>query len=144
MKQGTLIGAATLALLLAACGERHEAAGHQDEHGHDQAAGIARGEHGGRLLEEQQGYALELAIAEAGTPPKFRAWLYREGKLLAPAGATVEIKLQRLGNVAENHVLEPQADGSLMAATVVGEPHSFDVQALVTIDGKPLTWGWES
>jgi cobalt-zinc-cadmium efflux system membrane fusion protein len=144
MKLPALMGTATLALLLSACGNRHEDAGHDDEHGHEQAAETARGEHGGRLLEEQQGYALELAIAEAGTPPKFRAWLYREGKLLPPAGAKVEVQLQRLGNVAENHLLEPQADGSLLAATIVGEPHSFDVQVVATIDGRSRTWGYAS
>jgi len=145
MKSATLIGAAALvlALLLAGCGERHAQAGHDAGHGHEEAVGFERGAHGGRLL-EQQGYALELAIAEAGTPPKFRAWLYRDGKPLPPAGATVEVKLQRLGNVAENHLLEPQADGSLMAATVVGEPHSFDVQVVATIDGKPFAWTYQS
>jgi membrane fusion protein, heavy metal efflux system len=143
MKLSALIGTAVL-VLLAACGGRHEAAGHRDEHGHEETAGIPRGEHGGRLLEEHEGYALELAIAEAGTPPKFRAWLYRDGRLLQPAGAQVEVKLQRLGNVAENHLLEPQADGSLLAGTVVGEPHSFDVQVVATVAGKPLSWAYQS
>jgi cobalt-zinc-cadmium efflux system membrane fusion protein len=41
-------------------------------------------------------------------------------------------------------VLEPQPDGSLMAATIVGEPHSFDVQLAATVDGKTLSWAWQS
>ena len=144
MKFSASTCAAALVLLLAACGERHEQAGHHDEHGHDEDAAFARGEHGGRLLGEQGGHALELAIAETGTPPKFRAWVYRDGKPLPPADATVEVKLQRLGNVAETHRLEPQADGSLLAGTVVGEPHSFDVQVVASIAGQPLSWSYGS
>lgn len=153
MKIHPVISALALFLLLAACGSREEAAhndeqgahdehGH-DEHGHEAAAEFARGAHGGRLL-EQQGYAVELAIAESGTPPKFRAWVYHEGKLLPATDGKVEVKLQRLGNVPENHVLEPQADGSLMASTIVGEPHSFDVEVIATIEGKALDWKYES
>jgi membrane fusion protein, heavy metal efflux system len=143
MKSKPLSPVLLLSLLLAACGSHKEEAGH-DEHGHhDEAAEVAKGEHGGRLL-QQDGYAVELAIAEAGTPPKFRAWLYHEGKVLPPSAGSVEVKLQRLGNVAENHVLQPQADGSLMASTIVGEPHSFDVELVASIEGKPLNWAYES
>jgi cobalt-zinc-cadmium efflux system membrane fusion protein len=153
MKIPTFFGALALALLLAACGSREEAAhgdghGHEaqghDEHGHEEAEEFARGEHGGRLLDEHDGYAVELAIAESGTPPKFRAWVYREGQLLPANEAQVEVKLQRLGNEPENHVLAPQADGSLMASTVVGEPHSFDVEVIATVAGKAVSWKYES
>jgi cobalt-zinc-cadmium efflux system membrane fusion protein len=138
MKIHALIGALALSLLLTACGSREAG---NDEHAHAEA--FTRGTHGGRMLDEHDGYSVELAIAESGTPPKFRAWVYREGKLLPPAGARVEVKLQRLGNVAENHVLEPQGD-ALMASTVVGEPHSFDVEVIATIEGKTVSWKYES
>jgi len=131
-----------LSFFLTACGSHKEEAAH-DEHGHPAAAEVARGEHGGRLL-QQDGYAVELTIVETGTPPKYRAWLFHEGKLLPPSAGGVEVKLQRLGNVAENHVLEPQADGSLLAPTIVGEPHSFDVEVVATIEGKSLNWTYES
>lgn len=143
------IGSAiALSLLLAACGGAPEDAhGHADGHGpaeaHDAAEEAAEGEHGGRLL-EQGDYAVELAIAEEGTPPKYQAWLYEDGRPLAPTAGTVVVNLERLGNVSEQHVLKPQADGSLMAATVVGEPHSFDVEVVATIDGKPLRWSYPS
>lgn len=141
-------GAIALTLLLTACGGAPEDAhGHADGHGpaeaHDAAEEAAEGEHGGRLL-EQGDYAVELAIAEEGTPPKYQAWLYEEGKPLAPTTGTVVVNLERLGNVSEQHVLKPQADGSLMATTVVGEPHSFDVEVVATIDGKPMRWSYPS
>lgn len=157
----TLIGALSLSLLLAACGGKPTA---EDEHGHEAGENQAeaegeqgheeggehaeaeeprKGEHGGRLL-EQDGVSVELAIAEDGTPPKYQAWLYRDGKPLAPANGTVEVRLKRLGNIAENHTLKAQEDGSLMAATIVGEPHSFDVEVLAKVDGKALRWVYES
>lgn len=143
MRSIALVHALVLSLLLTACGGAPEEAAHDEHGGHQEGGQAPRGAHGGRLL-EQDGYGLELAIAEAGTPPKFRAWLYREGKPVAPSAGKVEVKLQRLGNVAENHVLAPQADGSLLASTVVGEPHSFDVEVLADIEGRPLRWTYQS
>jgi cobalt-zinc-cadmium efflux system membrane fusion protein len=141
-----LFCAFALSLLLTACGGSPEGA---DEHGHEsggdhaEAEEAKKGEHGGRLL-QQDGYAVELAIAEDGTPPKYRAWLYQGGKPLSATAGTVEVRLKRLGNVAENHTLTPQADGSLMASTIVGEPHSFEVEVLADIGGKALRWAYPS
>ena len=54
------------------------------------------------------------------------------------------MRLVRLGNVRETYTLVPQADGSLLAKTVVGEPHSFDVEVLARVDGKALRWTYDS
>jgi cobalt-zinc-cadmium efflux system membrane fusion protein len=145
MNMRTAIVPLIVCLLLGACADREPGHGHsgqEEGHEHDEEE-IERGSHGGRLL-EQNGYALELAIAESGTPPKYQAWLYRDGKPLPPNAGTVEVRLQRLGNVAENHRLEPREDGSLLAASIVGEPHSFDVEVLATIDGQSLRWSYPS
>ena len=136
-----------LVMALSACGG--DAA--NDEHGHAEEgeAGTelteeaVKGAHGGRLL-EQEGYAVELAIAEDGTPPKYQAWLYKGDKALPASAGKVEVRLKRLGNIAETHTLAPQADGSLMATSTVGEPHSFDVEVLAQIEGKPLRWAYDS
>ena len=66
-----LVAGLALMLALSACGGDH---GAEDGHGHaeegEHGEGETRtGEHGGRLL-EQDGFAVELAIAEEGTPPK--------------------------------------------------------------------------
>ena len=145
-----LIGALALALLLSACGSKQSA----DEHGHadvshEEGAGhadgeeVRKGEHGGRWL-ELDGHAVELAINEDGSPPRYQAWLYKDGKPLPASEGSVEVRLQRLGNVAETHKLVAQADGSLMANTVVGEPHSFDVEVLATVQEKALRWEYGS
>ena len=152
MKIIPLASAMALALLLGACGNQtaddhagEEAGEHADEAGgeHAEAEEPKQGEHGGRVL-EQDGYAVELAIAEDGTPPKYQAWLYQDGKPLPASSGTVEVRLQRLGNVAENHQLKPQADGSLMASSIVGEPHSFEVEVLAKVKGKSLRWEYPS
>lgn len=143
MKSIHLISALALALSLAACGgesgddHANEAAG---EHAEVEAE---TGEHGGRLL-EQGDFTVELAIAEDGTPPKYQAWLYRDGEPLPASEGSVQVNLERLGNVDEQHVLKPQPDGSLMAATIVGEPHSFDVEVRAAIDGQALRWTYPS
>ena len=142
-----LIGMLLLSVLLAACGGDHPA---EDEHGHESDAHAEaeadqprKGEHGGRML-EQDGVSVELTIAEDGMPPKYQAWLYRDGKPLPASSGTVEVRLKRLGNVAENHLLKAQTDGSLMASTIVGEPHSFDVEVLANVDGKAARWTYPS
>ena len=145
-----LITACVLALMLSACGSKeaadshgHAESGHEEDGGHAEAEGAKQGEHGGRWL-EQDGYAVELAIAEDGTPPRYQAWLYKNGKPLPASEGSVEVHLKRLGNMAESHKLTAQADGSLLAASIVGEPHSFDVEVLSTIQGKALRWDYES
>lgn len=146
MKIKNPIGALALAFLLGACGNNATGEHATEEHGHEQGgehADAKEGEHGGRLL-EQGGYAVELAIAEDGTPPKYQAWLYADGKPLPATAGKVEVRLKRLGGVAENHVLKAQSDGSLMASSVVGEPHSFEVEVLANIKGKALRWEYPS
>lgn len=143
MKRHLLISILALASLLAACGEAPEEAGHgRNEHGEHAAEEVAKGVHGGRRL-EQDGYAVELGIAEEGTPPKFQAWLYQDHKPLPATAGQVEVRLKRLGNVSERHVLMPK-DGSLLAETIVGEPHSFDVEVLATVKGRTLRWVYPS
>lgn len=140
------IGALALSLLLAACGagqDDHTEDGHGHEGDAHGAEESARGEHGGRVL-TQDGVTVELAIAESGTPPTYQAWLYRDGKPLPATAGTVEVRLVRLGGVREQHTLVPQADGSLLAKSVVGEPHSFDVEVIATVEGKPLRWTYDS
>lgn len=146
MKIRMLVGATALMLLLAACGgAATETMPHDHEEGeaHAEAEAIREGAHGGRLL-EQDGLTVELAIAEDGTPPKYQAWLYRDGKPLPPTAGRVEVTLTRLGGIVERQALTPQRDGSLMASTVVGEPHSFDVEVSARIDGRTMRWRYPS
>ncbi|MCL1501250.1 efflux transporter periplasmic adaptor subunit [Xanthomonas nasturtii] len=140
-----------LALLLSGCGRSSEES-HDDHAGHaaeGESEADAHGEeaqkgaHGGRLL-SQDGDSVELAIAEDGTPPTYQAWLYRDGKPLPATAGNVEVHLKRLGGVDEVHRLRPRDDGSLLADSTVGEPHSFDVDVRATVQGKPHRWRYPS
>jgi cobalt-zinc-cadmium efflux system membrane fusion protein len=143
MKKYIILIPILLSAVLSACSDEPDH-GHEQEvsEGHEDAE-PQKGQHGGRLM-QKDGVSVELAIAEDGTPPKFQAWIYRDGKALPPKSGQVEIKIQRLGLPAESHILKPQPDGSLMAATIVGEPHSFDVEVLAGIENKNLRWAYQS
>ena len=80
--------------------------GRSDEHAHDEDQ---RGPHNGRLL-EQDGFAVELAIYEAGGPPEYRIRLYDDGKLLPADAATVEVELQRLGGKRDHFTFRPEGE----------------------------------
>ncbi len=146
-----MIAPLLLALVLGGCSRNSDAA-HDDHAGHaaeGEAGAAAHGEeaqvgtHGGRLL-SQDGDSVELAIAEDGTPPTYQAWLYRDGKPLPAAAGKVEVHLTRLGGVTEVHQLTPRDDGSLLADSTVGEPHSFDVDVRATVQGKTHRWRYAS
>ena len=132
-----------VALALAGCGNSGTTgeAGHAAEGAHSDAE--ARGEHGGSLL-KQDNITVELAIAEDGTPPKYEAWLYRDGKPLPAKAGEVDVALTRLGGIREAHALRVRNDGRLMADTVVAEPHSFDIAVTARIDGRTLRWNYPS
>ncbi|MFC0154097.1 efflux RND transporter periplasmic adaptor subunit [Xanthomonas dyei] len=146
-----------LALLLGGCGRADEdahghagsEAGHAEEGGGAEEGGIAehadeaKGKHGGRLL-SQDGDSVELAIAEDGRPPTFQAWLYRDGKPVPASAGSVEVKTTRLGGKVDTYPLRAQADGSLLAASEVGEPHSFDVEVRASVQGKTHRWTYSS
>jgi membrane fusion protein, heavy metal efflux system len=127
----TLIFLATF-VIAAGCGR-------SDEHAHDEPE---RGPHEGRLL-EQEGFGVELAIYEAGSPPEYRVWLYDDDKLLPASAATVEVELQRLGGKRDRFTFRPEGE-YLRGSGVVAEPHSFDVTVRAQREGKSFEWQFDS
>lgn len=85
----------------------------------------AKGPHGGKYFEDGK-FALELTIYEDGVPPEFRAYVYENGKPIAPTLARVMVTLSRLGATPQVFNLIPEGD-YLADDQVVDEPHSFDV-----------------
>jgi len=122
----------TTLVIAAACGR-------SDQHAHDEDQ---RGPHNGRLL-EQDGFAVELAIFEAGIPPEYRVWFYEDDKPLPASAATVEVELQRLGGKRDRFTFRPEGD-YLRGSGVVEEPHSFDVTVRAQREGKAFEWKFES
>ena len=119
---------AVLALALAALGCA------RDEEAQVGEGSFELGPHRGRWLEDG-GFALELAIVERGAPPELRAWVYRDGEPVDPAGVELEVMLRRLGNRVDRIAFAPRGDHLLGDATV-REPHSFDAAVVAREGGR--------
>ena len=142
-----LLSFLVIATGLLACGDNgshpDKEHAHEESGTHDEAAEPEKGAHGGRLL-RQGPVTVELEIAEDGIEPTYRAWLYLNDKPQPSGAGQVEVELTRLGGVKESHQLRPRDDGSLMADTVVGEPHSFDVAVSARVQGQQARWEYPS
>src|SRR5687768_2619120 len=97
------------------------------------------GPRGGKLF-TADGFGLEVTIFEKGVPPRFRLYLYENGKPLPPSVAKVTLTLSRLGAPAQVYKFKPQAD-YLLAAQIVEEPHSFVVA--IAAEQKDKTFHWK-
>ena len=93
---------------------------------------------GGKLF-TTDGRGVEVTILEDGVPPRFRLYLYENGKPLPPSAAKVAITLSRLGQPAKIYTLKPEAD-YLIGDEVVEEPHSFDAGITAEWQGKTFEW----
>lgn len=137
---------------------------HSDEHEHDHMAGSGAETHahggfegkpesgeddkgspyktgpkGGKLF-KTNGFGVEVTIFEKGVPPRFRLYLYENGKPLPPSAAQLTITLSRLGAPAEIHKFEPEAN-YLAGDQIVEEPHSFE--AVIAAEWKDKTFQWK-
>ena len=137
---------AVLALLvlatvaLGACGDR--AAREPAEGEHAAADTFERGPHNGRLLRDGS-FALEVTVYEAGVPPEFRLYGYREGKPLPPGALQPVVVVRRLDGETTRFTFRPEGDALVADSTVV-EPHSFDVKVSVVHDGRRHVWNYAS
>jgi cobalt-zinc-cadmium efflux system membrane fusion protein len=108
----------------------------------DDADSYPRGPHGGRLLEDG-GFALEIAIYEAGVPPELHAWAIDDGREIPPEDVTLRVELRRLGGDVDRIAFTPVA-GYLRGTETVEEPHSFDVEVTASHAGREHRWSYES
>lgn len=115
-------------------------------HGHDDHAEYeaepAKGPHGGRLL-EQDDFALEITIFEAGVPPEFRVYAYDDHEPVNPAEVQLQIELHRLGGDEDRFAFTPAGD-YLRGGGTVTEPHSFDVHVEARYKNQAYQWEFES
>ena len=119
-----------------------------DEHGREaselrsnepeHAEGSVAPRHGGRVF-TTGAFTVELAIAEDGIQPEFRAYLYKEAKPLAPTGVELVVELRRLGRDPQRITFDAVGDYLRGNAEIV-EPHSFEVTINVAHDGKRYTY----
>lgn len=115
---------------------------HEHEHGHHDVEEFERGPHGGRVLEDH-GLSLELAMFEAGVPPRYRTYLSVNGKPVAPESYHLLVRLSRLGK-GEESILFKAAGQFQESLTEIEEPHSFDVVVTVQYQEKSHSWSYQS
>ena len=101
-----------------------------------------RGPNNGRMLRDG-GFAIELAVYEAGVPPEFRAWATAGGEPLDPRNVELKVRLTRLGNRVDEHAFRAQ-DDFLRGGSLVYEPHSFSVSVDAALDGRSYRWEYDS
>lgn len=109
-------------------------------HHHEEAD--HHGPHGGKVLTNGH-TALELAIHEAGGPPRFRAYLTHDDKPVSPSSFSLNVTLTRLGGIQEEISFKPKGD-FLLSDQEVREPHSFDIGVSAVFEGKTLVWSYPS
>ena len=101
-----------------------------------------RGPNNGRMLRDG-GFAIELAVYEAGVPPEFRAWATAGGEPLDPRNVELKVRLTRLGNRVDEHAFRAQ-DDFLRGGSLVYEPHSFSVSVDAARGGRSYRWEYDS
>jgi cobalt-zinc-cadmium efflux system membrane fusion protein len=114
-----------------------DAAGGHEEQAEEEGR---KGPHGGRLLEDGD-FAIELAIAEEGIPPEFRAWFTQGGKTVANSAVKLSVVLKRPGNVTDTYTFTPEGD-YLRGNAEVYEPHSFDYTIVAEHAGRTHRWAF--
>jgi cobalt-zinc-cadmium efflux system membrane fusion protein len=117
----------------------HEENAHGDDHADEE---IPKGPHGGKLF-EQDGFAIELSLYEAGVPPEFHAYVYQDGEPLALDTVALEVELTRVDGQVDHFSFRPLKD-YLRGQGVVTEPHSFDVNIHAQHAGKAYEWSFSS
>lgn len=140
--------ATTFSLFIFIGCERSSHDDHDDGHGHGESEKhteeFERGEHGGRLLEDDKGsFSLELKIFETGVPPQYRIYGYNDGKSISPEDFTAEVSLERLGGKIDRFTFFPAQD-FLTSEKEVEEPHSFVVNVKAKFKGEEYSWHFES
>ncbi|HAT1749768.1 TPA: efflux RND transporter periplasmic adaptor subunit [Legionella pneumophila] len=113
---------------------------HSEESEHQKT--MEKGPQGGRLFKEGN-TALELLIFERGMPPRFRAYLYQNGKMISPDKAYLTVELTRFNDKKEVITFIP-VENFLQSNQVIREPHSFDVTIQLTLQEKRYNWHYAS
>ncbi|HAT1795702.1 TPA: HlyD family efflux transporter periplasmic adaptor subunit [Legionella pneumophila] len=113
---------------------------HPEEGDHQKT--MEKGPQGGRLFKEGN-TALELLIFERGMPPRFRAYLYQNGKMISPDKAQLMVELARFNDKKDVITFIP-VENFLQSNQVIREPHSFDVTIQLTLQGKHFNWHYAS
>lgn len=103
----------------------------------EEADDYARGPNNGRLLDTENGRALEVTIFEDGLPPEMRVYPHENGEGADPREVDLTVELHRLGGVVDTIGFRP-AGAYLRGDQTIYEPHSYDVVVRGTWGGQPF------
>lgn len=106
------------------------------------AAEYERGPHRGRMLRDGD-FAIELTVFEDGIPPEYRLYAYRGAQPVAPGEVQAAVTIRRLDGEVTQFSFRPEQAYLRGNATLV-EPHSFDVEVVVTEGGRRHVWRFPS
>ena len=116
-------------------GDGHDhAKGHSDAEHHED--GPKTGSHGGKLFTED-GFGLELLLAEEGGEPHFRVWLFQQDKPLAPSAAKVSVTLTRPNGEKQEVAFKAEQD-FLISTSPIAEPHAFEAAITAKMANTPF------
>lgn len=106
--------------------------------GHDEAAEAAgrKGPHGGRLLGDA-GFSVEVSLFEQGVAPQWRVHAFAGERSLPPGDVKLQLQVRRPGLPPEEVSFAPHGD-FLLGDRVAAEPHSFEVRARASWNGREL------
>jgi len=116
----------------AADGHEH-AKEHGDAEHHEE--GPQTGPHGGKLFAED-GFGLEILLAEEGGEPRFRVWLFQQGKPVSPSAAKVSVSLARPSGDKQEIAFAVEKD-YLKSVVAIEEPHVFDATIAAQTANSP-------
>lgn len=121
-------------------GDEHGHAHGGDEHGaHEEAQ--AKGPHGGNLFKEGD-FSIEIALAEDGGEPRFKAWMFDKDKPLPPSAGTLSITLTRPDGKQQEVGFSADKEG-LRSTSVIAEPHIFEATVTVQTPKEPYLFAFQ-
>ncbi len=121
----------------AAAGHDH-AKEHGDEEHHEDRP--KTGPHGGQLFVED-GFGLEILLAEEGGEPRFRVWLSKQGQPLPPNAAKISVALARPSGEKQDITFAAEGD-YLKSTTPIAEPHVFEATISALTADSPFLFAF--
>ncbi len=117
-----------------ASGGHGDAASHREE-------GV-KGPHRGRMLTDGD-FAVEIGIVDLAQSARFRIYATERGAPIPPKDITAQVTLRRLGGHSDKVTFEAMQE-YLSSTSDIAEPHSFDVEVVVTYRGVVHQWSYSS
>jgi cobalt-zinc-cadmium efflux system membrane fusion protein len=88
-------------------------------------------------------FAVEIGIVDLAQSARFRIYATERGAPIPPKDITAQVTLRRLGGHSDKVTFEAMQE-YLSSTSDIAEPHSFDVEVVVTYRGVVHQWSYSS